>query len=242
MTEHSYVPKGSVYDSTDFRPRGSTPKRSPVDRVTDRLYRLTDGNATAALKHLERWLRDLERRDSAGPPTPDGYPSSTGGAIPQGEDVERLLPVETAGAVLAGAPYSHEQRLRADEVHDRFREALALFSTLVDTFRQLEQLVVADVRRSQPARPLGHSEAMCCERHCDDVAAAGRMGRCEPCYRWRVRWAERENAEAFAAGMPQTAAPSLAPAVPAAVIDRRNRVDGARVHVTGPMAEPEVTP
>ena len=49
--------------------------------------------------------------------------------------------------------------------------------------------------RGRPVKPkIGKRQRLtpvCAEPNCEDDSVAGRDGRCEPCYRWRLRWAER---------------------------------------------------
>src|SRR5690606_18906701 len=78
----------------------------------------------------------------------------------------------------------------------------------------------------QPKKPAAHTSPICAEPHCADDAAPGRDGRCEPCDKWRRRWADKRGRSKVEA-----------PIVPKSVIDDRvNLRENRKVHVNGPLS------
>lgn len=148
--------------------------------------------------------------------TPDGFPRSTLGDGSRGRG---------GSSTEAGAIALLDER--ADEFHDHVQNLVVYFmdaaqarNNAISRRRKLDTM-------SMLQRPPGHTASPCAEPHCDDLADGGRDGRCEACYRWRVRWADKR-------GRSKTEAPI----VPRSVIDERRRArENRKVHVNGPLAQ-----
>lgn len=152
----------------------------------------------------DRLVRMYDRATRMRPSMPDGFPS--GGGNPGGGGGSSS---STEAAVLAREVHREDPaealiRQAADFTAQAASSIRALFNTL-DKYDEL----------MNPKGP-GQVAPVCCEPHCDALAA--RAGRCLDCFEWRA-----------AHGGPE------AGPVPRAVIEART--PASRVHVSGPLAE-----
>lgn len=150
---------------------------------------------------------------------PNGYPTGGHGGGGHGSDVAR--PTERAAVNVAGLD---------DETRTRHREhldnAVAYLFGALDSARAAQNRTAKLAKLTNPTPPRASDPSACCERYCEDPADPGRGGRCEPCYRWRHRWAE-------ARGVAMVEAP---PVPKDAIADRIARRDNRKIRVSGPHA------
>lgn len=195
-----------------------------TDRTLDEITDLVADARDIDWPKVKKRLRTAVTRDQSGSVIPDGYKTSSLGGGPGGEDIERLTPVEAAvdARLFAGTPGVLQV---GDFHHDQTCAALDALRALVKAANTLDAaLDRIDDSLDQTRHP--HRESTCCEPHCEDPAAPGRRGRCEPCARWLTRWAEGHASSV-----------SQAPPVPATVIDDRVALrERRKVHITGPEA------
>lgn len=174
-----------------------------IDEWAERLE-----DAARMLRSDKRQLQALLERDRHGL-TPDGMPSGGDGG-PRSSEVSN----PTLGAVLAltgdddrTAQDKARSRGHADYIHRCAMGALRSVHAAADQAHQMVGLVNESERvelkaKTRPGAPV------CAERWCEDEAAAGREGRCEPDYRWRKRWKDEHPGQ-------------LPPSVPKDIIDAR---------------------
>jgi hypothetical protein len=166
--------------------------------LRDLAQRIQPGGGLVTL--LERDAR-LAVPDGFGPGTLGGRASgksdpTSGAALARGETGERDPAVD----------FVHGCATRALAELDRAIGAAHEVARLVEDGFKVEEMVVGRDLDSEgrPRRP------DCVEQFCEEPSAPGREGRCEPCYRWRKRWRDKNG------GRP-------APPVPADVIELRKR-------------------
>lgn len=181
--------------------------------------------AASLLRSKDGRLQRLIERDRHGL-TPDGMGGSGGDGRVSGGD--RSDP--TVSAVLAltsdddrTAEDKARSRGQADYIHRCASGALRSIKSASDDAWSFVGLIRESERMEVKAKTRPGAVG-CAERWCEDEAAAGREGRCEPCYRWRKRWKDDHPTETL----------TLVPPVPKEVIEQR-RIRRLRVHEDGRM-------
>lgn len=160
---------------------------------------------------LEDRLLHALNRDKGPAPARDGYPTGGGDGRGGGDGST----VESA----IGAPEPRDQvHVLVQGVMDYGQQMIASYHAMLSKLDELDRI-------SQPDKPHGQrAAAQCSEKYCEDPAEKG--GRCQACYLWRYREAQRQACTL----------PEVGP-VPKQVIDDRLALrENRKVHINGPLA------